>query len=141
MNADIRLISDANGLKHAWPVMQQLRGHLDEQRFIAQALRQMQNGYFLAGNFSEGRPVSLAGYRYIENLYAGRTMYVDDLVTDENLRGSGTAKALFDWLVKEARQHDCAQLHLDSGVQRHRAHRFYLDRGMIISSHHFQLLL
>lgn len=97
MNADIRLISDAAGLQSAWPVMQQLRGHLDEQRFVEQALRQMQNGYFLAGNFSEGRPVSLAGYRYSENLHAGRFMYVDDLVTDEDLRGSGIARTASTW--------------------------------------------
>jgi len=33
------------------------------------------------------------------------------------------------------------QLHLDSGVQRFSAHRFYLSKRMEISSHHFSLKL
>lgn len=142
MNAsDIRLIDSESGLRQAWPVMRQLRNHLDEETFVTQALRQMHSGWLLAGNFHDERPVALAGYRYVENLHAGFHMHVDDLVSDEGHRGSGAAKALFEWLVNEARRNGCKQLHLDSGVQRHRAHRFYLDRGMIISSHHFQLVL
>jgi hypothetical protein len=48
---------------------------------------------------------------------------------------------LFDWLVAQAREHGCARLELDSGVQRFRAHRFYLMKRMEISSHHFMLKL
>jgi len=31
------------------------------------------------------------------------------------------------------------QLHLDSGVQRYMAHKFYLREGFIIASHHFSI--
>jgi hypothetical protein len=41
---------------------------------------------------------------------------------DDGSKGYGGA--LFDWLVEHAREHDCDQFHLDSGVQRFRAHRF-----------------
>ena len=141
MNTEIRLLKTVEELHEAFPVMVQLRPHYDEQQFVEQATRQFTAGYHLAACFLDGKLSSLAGYRYVENLYAGRNLYVDDLVTDENRQGAGTAKALFEWLVSEARKNGCGQLHLDSGVQRHRAHRFYLDRGMIISSHHFQMLL
>jgi hypothetical protein len=43
--------------------------------------------------------------------------------------------------VAEARATGCAKLELDSGVQRFDAHRFYLRKRMIISSHHFSLEL
>ena len=141
MTHDIRLLNSEEELRAAYPVMVQLRPTYSEDAFVEQVLRQFTTGYHLAACLLEGRPVSLAGYRYVENLYAGFNIYVDDLVTDEAIRGSGTAKALFEWLVSEAKKKGCGQLHLDSGVQRHRAHRFYLDRGMIISSHHFQMLL
>jgi hypothetical protein len=49
--------------------------------------------------------------------------------------------ALFDWLVQLAREHECRELHLDSGVQRFDAHRFYLGKRMHITSHHFALKL
>jgi hypothetical protein len=32
-------------------------------------------------------------------------------------------------------------LHLDSGVRRFDAHRFYLNKRMNISSHHFSMVL
>lgn len=137
----VRLLREEHELRAAWPVMAQLRPQHDEANFVAQVTRQFTTGYHLAGHFRDGRVLSLAGYRYGENLHAGRHMYVDDLVTDEAARGTGSGKALFEWLVAEAKRHGCAQLHLDSGVQRHGAHRFYLNRGMFISSHHFQMLL
>ena len=56
-------------------------------------------------------------------------------------RSSGYGRALFDWLVARARKENCDQLHLDSGVQRFGAHRFYLERRMIIASHHFSIKL
>jgi hypothetical protein len=43
--------------------------------------------------------------------------------------------------VAEARAAGCIKLELDSGVQRFAAHRFYLTKRMIISSHHFSLEL
>ena len=48
---------------------------------------------------------------------------------------------LMDWLVGRAREQGCDELHLDSGVQRYGAHRFYLRYGMDITSHHFRIAL
>src|ERR1700681_1483528 len=56
-------------------------------------------------------------------------------------RSRGFGAALFDWLVEHANEQACEHLTLDSGVQRFAAHRFYLNRGMDITSHHFQLKL
>jgi GNAT superfamily N-acetyltransferase len=83
----------------------------------------------------------VAGFRIIENLVSGKMLYVDDLVTLEEHRSQGYGKAIFDWLVQYARQEGCGYLELDSGVQRFRAHRFYLTNRMIISAHHFRLKL
>jgi hypothetical protein len=46
---------------------------------------------------------------------------------------------LLNWLTEEARQLNCDQIHLDSGVglDRADAHRLYLNAGMVIASHHF----
>ena len=64
-------------------------------------------------------------------------MYIDDLVTDASRRSSGHGAKLLRWLRQTACEAGCAELHLDSGVQRHDAHRFYLVHGMKIASHHF----
>jgi GNAT superfamily N-acetyltransferase len=66
---------------------------------------------------------------------------VDDLVTRESSRSKGYGQRLFKWLLSEAKSRDCDQLHLDSGVQRFGAHRFYLAGRMDIIAHHFAMKL
>ena len=44
---------------------------------------------------------------------------------------------MLEWLRSTARAEGCSAIDLDSGVQRHRAHRFYFDQGMYIACHHF----
>lgn len=77
----------------------------------------------------------------LEMLVSGRTLYIDDLVTDETGRSHGYGKQLMDWLADYAKADGCKVLSLDSGVQRTRAHKFYFVQGLIISSFHFQIKL
>jgi GNAT superfamily N-acetyltransferase len=129
-------------MARCFPVMRQLRTHFEnEKTFVEQVERQRAGGYRMAFLEDENDVRAVAGYRMMESLFAGRFCYVDDLVTDEPGRSLGFGGALFDWLVAEARATGCAKLELDSGVQRFDAHRFYLRKRMIISSHHFSLEL
>ena len=64
-------------------------------------------------------------------------MYVDDLVTNDADRSQGFGGQLLDWLIDHARQQDCDEFHLDSGIQRFAAHRFYFQKRMAIRSYHF----
>lgn len=128
-------------LARCFPVMTQLRPHLSKEDFVRQVTRQQRDGYRLACLEHEGEIRSLAGFRIMEMLAFGKLMYVDDLVTAENHRSRGYGASLFDWLIARAKADGCAQLHLDSGVHRFAAHRFYLMKRMKISSHHFSLKL
>ncbi|GGN29024.1 GNAT family N-acetyltransferase [Deinococcus daejeonensis] len=102
-------------------------------------------GYALVGAFEPGRDeaAAVAGYRVMHLLWAGRTLYVDDLSTIQGARGRGHARALLHWLEARARELGCAELHLDSGVgeTRHAAHRLYHRAGMNVTAHHFSLPL
>ena len=64
-------------------------------------------------------------------------VYTADLVTDDAQRSNGHGARLLQWLRVAAAEAGCDELHLDSGVQRFDAHRFYLRLGMKIASHHF----
>ncbi|HEY2902481.1 MAG TPA: GNAT family N-acetyltransferase [Polyangia bacterium] len=122
-------------------VMRQLRPALQPQTYRATIERMMAAGFHLAAVLSGADVRAVAGYRLSEGLAWGRYLYVDDLVTADGARSSGFGKQLLDWLKDEARTHGCAELHLDSGVQRHGAHRFYLRERMDISAYHFKLEL
>ena len=50
----------------------------------------------------------------------------------------GYGKLLLEWLKNRARAEGCAELHLDSGIQRKDAHRFYERNGVEASGHTFE---
>lgn len=135
---EILLAVSDDELAACFTVMVQLRPHISANEFVARIKEQMQHGFQLAC-MTETKVVAVAGFRIGLNLAWGRHMYVDDLVTDEQARSHGYGKQLLDWLINYANAHACQQLHLDSGVQRFAAHKFYLNNNMFISSHHFTL--
>jgi GNAT superfamily N-acetyltransferase len=141
MNTTPRLATTDAEIDATFEVMQQLRPHLQRTEFVARVRRQAERGYRLAFVEDSGRVVAVAGFRLVQMLAWGEALYVDDLVTDAACRSSGQGQRLFDWLVAFAREHGCDELHLDSGVQRFDAHRFYLRNRMKIASHHFSLRL
>ena len=118
-----------------------LRPHLVEADFVARVRRQQAQGYRLCCIRESGRVVAAAGYRVLEFLAWGTVLYVDDLITAPNARGTGCAGALLDWLISRAREQGCDALHLDSGYQRNDAHRLYLKKGLHLDCHHFALVL
>ena len=122
-------------------VMRELRPHIKAIDFAARVLDQQAEGYQLAFLELDRVVRSVAGFRIFNLLFSGRTLYIDDLVTHDSDRSRGFGAALFDWLVEYAKEKGCEHLTLDSGVQRFAAHRFYLKRGMDITSHHFDLKL
>ena len=139
-SSHIALAKTSADIARCYEVMHELRTHVaTSEEFVERVLRQQAQGYFLAYLEADGKIRAAAGYRFSESLFSGKFMYVDDLITRERDRSAGFGGILFDWLVAQAREQGCKRLELDSGVQRFRAHRFYLMKRMQIASHHFAL--
>ncbi|MBX7207796.1 MAG: GNAT family N-acetyltransferase [Verrucomicrobiaceae bacterium] len=141
MPVTIHLAESSESIARCFVVMSELRPHVAKDAFESRVRRQQEQGYKLACAESEGEVRAVAGFRVFETLAWGRICYVDDLVTREADRGGGFGSALIDWLVAEARRAGCDEFHLDSGVHRFGAHRFYLHKGMDITCHHFAMKL
>jgi GNAT superfamily N-acetyltransferase len=123
----------------AFEAMRVLRPHIDSvEDFVARVNgAQRPEGYRLVVSFADGDVVSAGGFRRLHTLAWGDVLYIDDLVTLESHRGQGHAHRLLEWLLAEARQLGCEQIHLDSAPHRHTAHRLYLNEGFHISTFHF----
>ena len=128
-------------IQSCYAVMAELRPHLSLEQFLNQVQMQMLFGYQLTYVDVDSNIVAVAGHRQSHNLAWGKFFYVDDLVTAENQRSKGYGKQLLDWLINYARQQACQQFHLDSGVQRKDAHRFYEREGLRNMGHHYSLEL
>jgi GNAT superfamily N-acetyltransferase len=135
--SEVREATTEEEVATTYPVMRQLRPHLDANAYAATVRGMRESGYRVAYAVEAGGVKAVAGFRVLKFLAHGRFLYVDDLVTDEAARSGGYGKLLLDWLEGEARERGCTQLQLDSGVWRAEAHRFYFRENMSISSFHF----
>ncbi len=136
----VRIAESDAELRSVSEVLRQLRPAFDEPGLVAQIREQMRSGYRVAYvESATGEVHCVAGFVVAMKLAWGKHVYVDDLVTAESQRGKGAGATMIAWLKSYAREHGCTQLHLDSGVQRFAAHRFYLREGFDISSHHFSI--
>lgn len=136
----IQLATNAGQIQSCYKVMHQLRPHLtSDQAFVEQVQRQIEEGYHLAYIQDGGQVKALAGFRFLEFLAWGKVLYIDDLISDAAIRRNGYGSTLLKWVINEAKKTKCDQVHLDSGPQRHDAHRLYLNHGFKIIGHHFAL--
>jgi GNAT superfamily N-acetyltransferase len=135
---DVQVLDIANAAQVArcFRVFSRLRPHLTEAQFIERVRVQAGEGYAIALIEAGEDVAAAAGYRVAHFLAWGRVLYVDDLITDPDKRGQGLGGALMDWLLAEAANRACDELHLDTGFGRHDAHRLYLNKGLQLSSHH-----
>ncbi len=124
-------------IENCFDVMSELRTHLQKEKFLS-TVRLMENeGYKLAYIENNGKVVATAGYRIYSNLFMGRHLYVDDLVTSESVRSQGYGEQMIKCLRKVALKEKCNFYHLDSGTHRSEAHKFYFMQGFTIASFHF----
>ena len=130
-----------NEIADCYPVMSELRPHIKAEEFLERVKHQTKIADYHLACLIADEVKAVAGFRISQNLAWGNFLYVDDLVSKSSDRSKGYGGALFDWLVNYAREKGCEQFHLDSGVHRFAAHRFYLAKRMAIEAHHFGLKL
>jgi GNAT superfamily N-acetyltransferase len=135
----VDLAPDDSRLPRAWSVLAELRPHRDMAEMTELYVAARVLGYRVTALFAAQECCAVAGWRLGVNMQLGSNLYVEDLVTAEAHRSKGYGRQLLRHLTAVARAEGCAVLHLDSGVQRHDAHRFYFREGMHISSHHFTI--
>lgn len=138
---NIKLAKTDDAVMGCYDVMSQLRPEVKKEDFLAKVKRQAKNGYRLAYIDDGGKVAAVAGFRFSETLAWDKLLYVDDLITDKDKRSKGYGDKLIDYLVELAKDTGCKTFHLDSGVWRYAAHRFYFRKRLTISCYHFELEL
>jgi GNAT superfamily N-acetyltransferase len=112
-------------LKQAFPVVRQLRPHLNEDEYIETAKIMISNGYQIFCVFEDNEIVSYAGIAVLTNLYYGKHIWVYELVTDETKRNKGYGKLLLSHIEKYGKDNSLNCIALSSGLEKEEAHKFY----------------
>lgn len=138
---EVKIATTADDILKCWDVLFVLRPHLIKENFVATIKEMMTEGYQLAYIEEDGKAASAIGFRYQQYLYNGKHFYIDDLVSLPETRGKGYAGMLLDHVHNLAKEKGYKCVTLDSGHQRHAAHRLYLNKGYSIVAHHFMKTL
>ncbi|HEX5002808.1 MAG TPA: GNAT family N-acetyltransferase [Bacteroidia bacterium] len=120
-------------------VLFDFRPQLNESNYMEVLQKLHDNGSVIVYTEENEIATSVAIFETGFKIHRGNYLYIDDLATLPEYRNKGYAAALLNWIELYARDRNIDQIHLDSGVHRHDAHRLYLKRGYIISGHHFVL--
>jgi GNAT superfamily N-acetyltransferase len=135
----VKEVVDKKGFIAAYPVMHQLRTHLELDQFLATVEEMREQGYRIFTLEVENKIVAVTGVAIQTNLYNGRHLYVYDLVTDQNNRSAGYGEKLLDFIHKFSKDNGCSLVELSSGLQRVDAHRFYVNKmGYTKASYSFR---
>jgi len=135
---NVRELTTDEDFRAAFPVMHELRTHLDEDAYMGLLTEMRPRGYRLIAGEEDGAIVALAGIGVGVNFYYGRYLWVYDLITSDAVRSKGHGLALLRHIEDIARDQGCDTLALSSGLQRLDAHRFYENKaGMVKAGYGF----
>ncbi len=113
----------------AFPVMHQLRTHLDEKAYLELVMEAKEKDmYRLFALYDQGEIVAVTGFKPMITLYYGRFVWVCDLVTDNSKRSNGYGEKLLSFVHEWADENGYERVALSSGLQRVDAHRFYEEK-------------
>ncbi|RFU60144.1 GNAT family N-acetyltransferase [Bacillus sp. V59.32b] len=125
----IKELTNESEWKQAFPVMKQLRTHLDEKTYLDLVKEsQEKDDYKMFALFEEGKIAAVTGFMPMVTLYNGRFIWVCDLVTDQNQRSKNYGEQLLSYVHKWAQENGYHLVSLSSGLQRADAHRFYEEK-------------
>lgn len=115
--------------KEAFPVMKQLRTHLNEEQFV-ELVREAaeKESYKIAALYDNEKIVAATGFMPMITLYNGKFIWVCDLVTDSESRSKGYGEALLNYVHSWSKENGYDIVSLSSGLQRIDAHRFYENK-------------
>lgn len=123
-NLVIKELDDV-GLEQAYPVIQQLRTHLNFEEYVAVVKEMRQRGYQIFCLFEGEKVVTYAGFVQAINMYYGNHLWVYDLVTDEKARGKGYGQLLLSHLEAYGKDKGLERIALSSRFHMKPAHQFY----------------
>lgn len=125
----IKELQSQKDIIKAFPVVKQLRTHLDEKTYLELVTEaQEKEGYKMFALFDDNAVVAVIGFQPMITLYYGRYIWICDLVTDREKRSAGYGEILLSHIHKWAKENNYESVALSSGLQRKDAHRFYEEK-------------
>lgn len=120
-------------------LIQLSRTHKDPGEISKQYIRELIASSYhdiLIAQTDDDKIVGVALLSIIAN-FKKKKAYLEDFVTDDNIRGQGIGSKMWEEMLIWAKNHNCAELDFTSGKGREAAWDFYLHKGATIYDTNF----
>ncbi len=125
---NIRELHTSQEFREAFPILKELRPHLDMSTYFDLLATMRQRGYRMFGAFEDGDIiVAIVGVEVAVNFHQGRHMWVYNLIASSRVRHKGYGSRMMEFVEELGREEGCSSVSLWSGTMRTEAHRFYED--------------
>jgi ribosomal protein S18 acetylase RimI-like enzyme len=130
MQKRIFVVANKNELERCYPVMKELRPHLSFEEYVS-----IYNESHIADKFEivaieqNDQIVAVMSYRFLSDYVRGKHVYIDDLVTTENVRSQGLGAELLKYAEGIAQNNNCKSLRLCTGIENEKGIKFYDRNG------------
>ncbi|MEK5039138.1 GNAT family N-acetyltransferase [Sporosarcina sp. FSL K6-3457] len=125
----IKELQSHDEIIEAFPIMKQLRTHLDESAYLELVIAaQESDSYKMLALLDGDEIVAVIGFKPMITLSSGRFIWICDLVADRNRRSKGYGEKLLTYVHEWAKENNYESVSLSSGLQRTDAHRFYENK-------------
>jgi GNAT superfamily N-acetyltransferase len=132
MSKNLFVASTKIDLERCFPVMKELRPHLNFEDYLSIYEEAKRNDGFEIVAIEENQKIlAVMGYRILSDYVRGKHVYVDDLVTSESVRSKGLGAELLKYAEDRARDLNCMSLRLCTGIENERGSSFYEKNGWI----------
>ena len=130
MNKKLFVARERSELEKCFPVMKELRPHLNLSDFLLiydEAHRH--DGFEIVAIEENNQILAVMGYRILFDYVRGKHIYIDDLVSSERVRSKGLGAELLQYAEGVAREINCTTLRLCTGIENIRGVKFYEKNG------------
>ena len=139
-NTIVKEAESESQVRKCWHSFSQLRLNIPSDiDFLKQWEIQKYEGYKLIYIEDDSIVIAAAGYRLMHTMAWGKIIYIDDLIAHDTKRGKGYGTILLKYIQDIAKELSCNSVQLDTGYQRHQAHKSYLRNGFNMTCHHMEL--
>lgn len=133
----IRRLNSKSDFESFFPLISQLRKHLDKDSYFASLQKMIAENYELWGFVRDGKLLGFMGMREYTDFVRGTHLYIDDLVVDEAMRSRGIGAKLLEFAEQQARSRKLPSLRLACAIENTGGAKFYEKEKWIRRSHNF----
>ncbi|MBA6153330.1 GNAT family N-acetyltransferase [Gelidibacter maritimus] len=120
------------------PLMLKLNHHKISEAVLKQRFAEMvTQNYECAALYDQDKLIGIAGMWFCTRHYSGRSVELDHVIIEDSYRKKGLGKKFMKCIYDYAAQKGFQSVELNTYVQNHPSHKFYMNEGFEILGYHF----